>query len=171
MHTPRLLELFILFLFCQWPQTTQPRSVGKMAHLWLVLLWMVLLTPRKKQSLPNDLFIKEEMDIGERWFSHSWSMKRPTVRVAVRLTPGETRHPGLSPPHIKAFLGKRISLFGSINLSKSMSCICIRHPNFNPKSHFCNRGKLTHRCTKWGCRNGYWPLQHVLYYSILESQL
>jgi hypothetical protein len=31
----------------------------------------------------------------------------------------------LSPPHIKAFLGEQISLFGSINLSKSMSCICI----------------------------------------------
>jgi hypothetical protein len=38
-RTPSLLELFIIFLFCQWPQTTQPRSVGKMAYLWYYSGW------------------------------------------------------------------------------------------------------------------------------------
>jgi hypothetical protein len=53
-------------------------------------------------------------------------MKRPTVRVAVRPTPGETRSPGLGPPHRKAFMGERVSILVIINVSKSMSCICIR---------------------------------------------
>jgi hypothetical protein len=52
--------------------------------------------------------------------------KQPTVKVAVRPTPGETRRPGLGPLHIKAFIGERISILVIINVSKSMSCVALR---------------------------------------------
>jgi hypothetical protein len=64
MRTPRLLELFIIFYFASGRKQHSQDPLGRWHTSGITLDGIV--GTSKKQSLRKALFIKEEMDIGER---------------------------------------------------------------------------------------------------------
>jgi hypothetical protein len=121
-RTPSLLELFIIFLFLPVTSSNTANILREDGRP-LLLLWMVLLTHPKKIYSRTCLPSKKQTFWNGG--SNACESKAAYDQSGGKVHPWRNQVSWIGSSTHKAFLGKRISIFRIINISKSMSCICI----------------------------------------------